>query len=123
MGLAFLFAAHDAFSARDEEAPGATRWPVLIGALSAVVVLGFGGALWSRGQLAADPIVADVAKTEIKAIEQDLRGLIEDGTLACGKHERLNLMAKMSKSDRLAQGNFRGLVQKGLPEERAGAGL
>ncbi len=119
MGLAFLFASYAASSARDEEAPGATRWPVLIGALSAVVVLGFGGALWSRGQLAADPIVADVAKTEIRAIEQDLRGLIEDGTLPCGKHERLNLMARVTKSDRLAEGEFRSLVQKGLPEERA----
>ena len=119
MALAFLFAAFSAASARDEEAPGAMRWPVLVGALSAVVVLAFGSALWSRGQLASDPIVAEVTKTEIRAIEQDLRGLIEDGALPCKKHERLNRMAKMSKSDRLSKGSFRSLVAKGLPEERA----
>jgi len=119
MGLAFLFAAFDAANVGEASLSETTRWRVLAGALSAVVVLGLGSALWSRGQLAADPVVAEVAVTEIHAIEQDLRGSIDDGTLPCGKHERLNRMATRSRSDRLANGKFRSLADRGLPEERA----
>ena len=39
--------------------------------------------------------------------------------LACGKHERLNAMAKRSKGERLRKGRFRSLTRSGLPEERA----
>jgi len=60
-----------------------------------------------------------VAATEIRAIERDVRSLIDDGMLVCGKHERLNAMAKRSKGTRLTKGRFRSLTRSGLPEERA----
>lgn len=118
MALAFLFAALDAAWRADPAEVKASPWPAVMGALSVAVVLAFGSAFWSRGQLAADPVVAEVAATELRAIEQDLRALVDEGTLRCGKHERLNQMAKRSRSESLTRGSFRGLVGQGLPEER-----
>jgi hypothetical protein len=125
VALAFLFAA---FSAADQlvdepterpEPIGPMPWPVIMGSLSLVITLGFGSALWSRVQLSADPVVAEVAATEVRTIEADIRKLVKDGTLSCAKHERLNLMAKLSQSDGLTKGRFRSLTRRGLPEERA----
>jgi hypothetical protein len=125
MALAFLFAALSAaYQLVDDptgrtEAIGPTPWLVIIGSLGLVITLGLGSALWSRAQLSADPVVAEVAATEIHAIERDLRKLVKDGTLSCAKHERLNRMAKLSRSDRLTKGRFRSLTRRGLPQERA----
>jgi len=125
MALAFLFsaiAASDSMgddSNEPSEAAAPIRWPALIGMLSLVGILGFGSALWSRAQLSAEPVVVEVAATEIRAIERDLRSLIDDELLACGKHERLNAMAKRSNGARLTDGRFRSLTRSGLPEERA----
>ena len=120
MALSFVFAAISTLDiVTAEQAAEPTAWRVRIGAVSLIVLFAFGSALWSRGQLAADPVVAEVTATEIRAIERDLRGLAKEGKLACGKHERLNLMAKLSSSDRLANGRFNGLIAQGLPEERA----
>jgi len=125
MALAFLFAALSAAGPLvDEpteraEAIGPTPWPVIVGSLSLVIALGLGSALWSRARLSADPVVAEVAATEIRAIERDLRNMIDDQMLACGKHERLNAMAKRSKGEWLRKGRFRSLTRSGLPEERA----
>jgi len=125
MALAFLFSALSAAdqlvdeSAEPNGGPKPMPWPALVGTLSLVITLGFGSALWSRAQLSADPVVAEVTATEIHAIERDLRKLVKDGTLSCGKHERLNMMAKLSRSDRLTKGRFRSLTRRGLPQERA----
>ena len=119
MALAFMFsavaAAHDAAESTGRTDP----WPALVGALSLVVLMGFGSALWSCGRLAAEPAVAKAATTEIRAVAHDLRRLAEDGKLACGKHERLNFIAKLSRSDVLATGRFNSLTRNGLPPERA----
>ncbi|MGB5367111.1 MAG: hypothetical protein WBM75_14950 [Polyangiales bacterium] len=125
MALAFLFAAIAASdhigddSDEPSEVTAPIRWPALVGTLSLVAILAFGSALWSRAQLSAEPVVVEVAATEIRAIERDLRKLIDDESLACGKHERLNAMAKRSKGERLRKGRFRSLTRSGLPEERA----
>lgn len=119
MALAFIFSAVAAASGAEETEGEPAGWPVFIGALSLVIMMGFGSALWSRGQLADDPVVAEVTATEIHALERDLRALSRTGTLPCGKHERLNWISKLSKSDRLATGRFNSLTTKGLPEERA----
>lgn len=125
MALGFLFAALAAASQIVDEASepvetaGPMPWPAIVGTLGLVVILAFGSALWSRARLSAEPVVAEVTATEIRAIERDLRKLVKDGKLTCSKHERLNFMAKLSKSDRLHEGRFRALTKHGLPEERA----
>ena len=125
MATAFLFAGIAASDARGDDASEASeraapvRLPALIGTLSLVVLLSFGSAIWSRAQLSAEPVVVEVTATEIRAIEQDFRTLIDDGMLACGKHERLNAMAKRSDDGQLYKGRFRSLTRSGLPEERA----
>ncbi len=125
MALAFLCAALSAADPLIDEPTeraepiGPMPWLVIVGALSLVIMLGLGSALWSRAQLSADPAVAEVAATEIRTIEGDLRKLVKDGTLSCAQHERLNKMAKLSKGDRLRKGRFRSLTRRGLPEERA----
>ena len=119
MALGFLFAAISALDEAGTDEVEPTPWLVLVGAVSLVITLGFGSALWSRGRLAADPVVAQVAATEVRALEYDLNKLIEDGKLICGKHERVNLIAKLSQSDRLMDGHFMGLTSRGLPPERA----
>ncbi len=125
MGVAFLFSAIAATDYMDDdsnepsEAVAPIRWPALIGTLSLVTILAFSSALWSRAQLSAEPVVVEVTATEIRAIERDLRSLIDDEMLACGKHERLNAMAKRSNGARLNEGRFRSLTRSGLPEERA----
>jgi len=115
MALVFLFAAVD--GATDEGI--GSSWRVPVGALSLIITFGFGSALWSRGRLAADPVVAEVAATEIRALEHDLRTLIEANRGACGKHERLNLMSKLFPGKALSDGRFMGLTRRGLPTERA----
>jgi hypothetical protein len=119
MALAFVFAAMAATDGAEDTQSEPLGWPVVAGALSLVVMMSFGGALFSRGRLAADPVVAEVTKTEIQALKRDLRSLVKKDLLPCGKHERLNLMAKIVESDRLATGRFNHLTRKGLPEERA----
>ena len=79
MALAFLFAAIAASdhigddSDEPSEVTAPIRWPALVGTLSLVAILAFGSALWSRAQLSAEPVVVEVAATEIRAIERDLR--------------------------------------------------
>lgn len=119
MALAFVFAAIAATEGAEDPQAEPAGWPVIVGALSLVVMMAFGSALFSRGQLAADPVVAEVTATEIQALKRDLRSLVTTDDLPCGKHERLNLMAKLSTRDRLAVGRFNHLTRKGLPEERA----
>jgi hypothetical protein len=119
MALAFLFASIASLRGRGDDSLETSNWFVCVGALAAVIVLGFGGASWSRGQLAADPLVVEVAHAEIQRLEPDLRGLIDEERDLCGRHERLNEMAKRSKGARLATGRFRSLTGSGLPEERA----
>jgi hypothetical protein len=125
MAMAFLFAAFaasdhmgdDSDAPSEEAAP--IRLPAVIGTVSLVALLSFASAIWSRAQLSAEPVVVEVAATEIRAIERDLRNLIEHEMLACGKHERLNAMAKRAKGDQLSKGRFRSLTRSGLPKERA----
>jgi hypothetical protein len=119
MALAFMFSAIAAMGGAEQDEGEPVGWPVFVGALSLVIMLGFGSALWSRGVLAGDPVVAEVTATEIRALEHDLRTLSRTKTLPCGKHERLNWISKLSQSDRLATGRFNSLTAKGLPEERA----
>jgi len=125
MAVAFLFSAIAASDHLGNDANEASktalsiRWPALIGTLSVVTILALVSAFWSRAQLSAEPVVVEVAATEIRAIERDLRNMIDDQMLACGKHERLNAMAKRSKGERLRKGRFRSLTRSGLPEERA----
>jgi len=125
MAVAFLFSAIAASDHLGDDSNKASktvlsiRWPALIGTLSVVTILALGSAFWSRAQLSAEPVVVEVAATEIRAIERDLRNMIDDQMLACGKHERLNAMAKRSNGARLTEGRFRSLTRSGLPEERA----
>ena len=119
MALAFIFSGIAAGAGTEEYQDEPMGWPVFIGTLSLVIMMGFGSALWSRGLLAGDPVVAEVTATEIRALERDLRALSRTEKLPCGKHERLNWIAKLSRSDRLATGRFNSLTTKGLPEERA----
>jgi hypothetical protein len=125
MAIAFLFAALAAVddivdeSANPPVAFGPIPLPAIVGTLSLVFVLAFGSAIWSRARLSADPVVAQVTATEIEAIKRDLRKMAKKGELVCGKHERLNFISKISKGDRLENGRFRSLTNKGLPEERA----
>jgi len=125
MALAFLFAgvaATDHIVDESVDPPiafGPIPLPAIVGTLSLVFVLAFGSAIWSRARLSADPVVAQVAETEIEAIERDLRKMVKKGELVCGKHERLNFISKISDGDRLKHGRFRSLTNKGLPEERA----
>lgn len=125
VALAFLFAAFAAADQIVHEPAGRAEttepmpWPVIITSLSLIITLGFGSALWSRVVLSSDPVVAEVAATETRTIERDLRKLVSDGTLPCAKHERLHKLARLSKSGRLTKGQFRSLTRRGLPEERA----
>lgn len=125
MALAFVFAAIAATDDIVDEsvdppmAFGPIPLPTVVGTLSLVFVLAFGSAFWSRARLSADPVVAQVTATEIEAIKRDLRKMAKNGELVCGKHERLNFISKISKGDRLENGRFRSLTNKGLPEERA----
>ena len=119
MALAFLFAAIAATDGAEEDRGEPVAWPIFVGTLSLVLVLGFGSAIWSRGLLAADPVVTEVTATEIHALKRDLRALANTDKLPCGKHERLRLVATLSNSERLASGRFSSLTNKGLPEERA----
>lgn len=119
MALAFLFASIASLRKLGDDSPRMSTWPICVGALSVVVILGFGGPLWSQGQLAADPVVVEVARAEIQRLEHDLRGLMDEERDLCGRHERLNAMAKRSKGARLTTGRFRSLTGSGLPEERA----
>ena len=118
LALAFLFASIDAL-AKVEETEAQPRWLRVAGSLSVVALLAFGSAIGSRGQLAADPIVAEVTATEIRALRRDFERLARDGKLPCGKHERVNWMAKLSRSDTLKKGRFFSLSENGLPDERA----
>jgi hypothetical protein len=125
MALAFLFSAVAASDQLGNDSNETSKtglsigWPALIGTLSLVTILALGSALWSRAQLSAEPVVVEVTATEIRAIESDLRNMIDNQGLACGKHERLNAMAKRSKGERLREGRFRSLTRSGLPDERA----
>lgn len=119
MGLVFLFSAIAATESVDSRVADGPLWPVRIGAVGLVVSMGFGGALWSRGQLAADPVVAEVTATEIRALEQDFRALARTGGLPCGKHERVRRMAKLAGSRALDEGRFRALSGQGLSDQRA----
>lgn len=125
MAMAFVFAAFaasdhigdDLDAPREEAAP--IGLPAVLGTLSLVALLSFASAIGSRAQLSAEPVVVEVAATEIRAIERDLRNLIDREMLACGKHERLNAMAKRADGDELSKGRFRALARSGLPKERA----
>ncbi len=119
MALAFLFASIASLRALGDESLETSTWTFCVAALSLVVVLGFGGAIWSRGQLAADPVVVEVARTEIQELEPDLRALIEEERDLCGRHDRLSSISKLFESDTLNDGRFRRLTQQGLPTERA----
>jgi len=119
MALGFLFSAIAALDSIGKERDEAIRWPMPVGSLSLIVALGFGAALWSRFQLAADPVVAEVARTEIRALEHDIRQLMKTNRAACGKHERINLIANRFPSDKLTAGRFMSLTRRGLSTERA----
>jgi len=119
MGLAFLFSALVAFHERDVLDARFDRWMVLTGSLSLVIALGFGSALWSRGRLAADPVVVEVTATEIKALRRDIAKVMRDADDLCGHHERLTHFSSRSEAKRLHKGRFVRLTEYGLPEERA----
>lgn len=119
MGLAFLFASMASLRALGDGSVKKINGRVYVGALAVVIVLGFGGASWSRSQLTADPVVVEVARTEIHRLEPDLRTLIEEERDLCGRHDRLSSIANLFGSDALNDGRFRQLTQQGLPTERA----
>ncbi|MGB5696614.1 MAG: hypothetical protein WBM46_13230, partial [Polyangiales bacterium] len=119
MAFAFLFAAITISSELADDSFETSTWPVCVGALSIVIMLGFAGAIWSRGQLAADPVVAEVAGTELRALEDDLRALIEEERDLCGRHDRVSMIARLYPSDTLKDGRFTRLTRQGLPTERA----
>ena len=119
MALAFLFSAMVAFHERDVVNERLDRWMVLAGSLSIVVALGFGSALWSRGRLSADPVVAEVTATEIRALRRDIAKIMSNADDLCGYHERLAHFSSRRQAHRLNDGRFMRLKEYGLPEERA----
>ena len=120
MGLAFLFSAFAAVHVRDGSEPGSVkRWTAVAATLSLVVALGFGSAIWSRFQLVADPVVAEVTATEIRALEKDVDKLMGKSRRLCNRHERLTHFAARKGARDLRKGEFASLVGRGLPEERA----
>lgn len=120
MGLAFFFASLAASFEREPEHARLDRWLVSAGSLSLIVALGFGGAFVSRGRLAADPVVVEVTETEIRALRRDVAALFgEAPDDLCGHHERVTHFAGRKDARALSDGRFMGLVNRGLPEERA----
>ena len=120
MGLGFLFASFAQLHPADGARTGALRqWRVVAASLGAVAALGFGSAVGSRVQLAADPVVAEVAATEVRALEKDVTQLMRQDETLCGRHERLTHFATRRAARDLRAGRFASLVEHGLPEERA----
>lgn len=119
MALCFLFAAITTFRPLNEQTTKHGPATIFMAALTLVILLGFGGAWWSRGQLVADPVVAEVAATELRALEQDVRELLERERGACGRHERLHFIDQIFRSDTLRKGRFMALTERGLPKDRA----
>lgn len=119
MALAFLFSALAARDSADVDEPRMNRWLLLAGSLSLVVAFGFGSALWSRGLRSADPALVQVAKTEIRALANDLKTVLSRTDRLCGHHERATHFASKRGVERLRDGRFAKLVEQGLPEERA----
>lgn len=120
MGLAFMFSGLAALHARDgSEAGGLRQWTAMASGLSFVLVLGFGSAIWSRARLSSDPVVAQVAATEVHALASDVERLMRRSKRLCNRHERLTHFAERGGAERLRDGKFASMVGRGLPEERA----
>ncbi len=119
MALAFLFASIASSRGLGDDSPETSMWRVCVGAIGLVLTLGFVGAMWSRGLLAADPVVVEVTRTEIRTLEPDLRALIGEERDLCGRHDRLSSIAQLYPTDTLNAGRFVRLTRQGLPTERA----
>lgn len=123
MGIAFLFAAigNAARFSRAEDTRTWIRGDILI---ALTVSLALSTAWWSQGRRSSDPANLDLAKTEMDALESDLKALAEakgaPSITACGLHKRLYTVAQTNKYARLLlKGSFANLVDRGFPESRA----
>ena len=124
LGLAFLFAglhAAAAFAGRPE-GRGA-RLGRLAVAVALVALLGFSAAAWSRRQRGADPEILAAVGTETAALKSDFLAMARQnrGRLVtrCGLHKRVYSFVEKYDTDYLYEGSFAGLVDEGMPEERA----
>jgi hypothetical protein len=126
LGLEFLFAALAAVAAFPR--PGASRSGLrvapVVGAVLLVVALGVANAAVSRRQRSAEPGNLMAARAEVEALRRDFvaAGTESRGGVptTCGTHKRLYAYVHEDGALWLMSGEFVGLVDQGLPEERAG---
>ncbi|MBW2241155.1 MAG: hypothetical protein JRH01_04150 [Deltaproteobacteria bacterium] len=126
LGLGFLFAAtvRTAELGRGETSRGGGK---TIGAVAVsgllVVALGLACDAASRSRQSADPGTLVAARLELDALRRDLdahgrdRGARRD--VRCGLHKRLYGLVQDRGAEFLLGGEFAGLVDRGLPEQRA----
>ena len=121
LGLGFLFAALAAvhrFAGGERLAKAGAR-PVSVLVAVWVLVLGVGvaQAALTRVGRRADPQMSATARGELEALKRDfLSGKVRT---RCNRHKRLYTFKEDYNQDYLVAGEFAGLVDQGLPEDRA----
>lgn len=117
LGLALLFAA-SAATIDNRWLFGSQLRKIAIGTL-VTFLLGVASFAYSHFSASDDPARIETARTELEALARDFTNGDRPIT-KCGVHKRVfSWGEKYHGLDSLAQGRFAGLVEQGLPEERA----
>jgi hypothetical protein len=122
LGLGFLFSVlliARRFRSGEPSSSFLARPPVAV-AVSCLAVLGLGvaSAAYSRGVRAARPEVLAAARTELEALRRDFAS--GEVRVRCNVHKRIYSFVEKYDQDYLYGGEYSRLVDRGLPEERAG---
>jgi len=121
LGLGFLFSALSAIGrfAPRVELPKFLAPPAITVAVSWLLVaaLGFAQASLTRFIRVSNPETIETTRGELEALKRDfLSGKVRT---KCNRHKRLYTFKEQYHQDYLVEGEFAGLVQQGLPEDRA----
>lgn len=126
LGFGFLFSSLFYLRLNEKSIPSGTRagWIKILTATAIVLTLGIINTGLSRQQRDSDPAIMQEAKREAEALHRDFLTLASGrgGSFPsrCGYHVRIHKYStKYDKAGILQNGQFKGLVNQGLPKERA----
>jgi len=116
LGMCFIFSALT--SAMQQENKIGSLTPRLLGITILMLLAGVLSTQAVGYQRSQDPALANAAKAELEALNNDFRHYKEK-KIRCGFHKRVYTYAQITNRKNLTEGSFAGLMQQGLPEDRA----
>ena len=124
LGLAFLFAGLAAAERLAARASGrGRRLSRMAIAVAVVALLGFAAAASSRRQRGADEEILAAVDAETAALKADFLAMARRrggrSATRCGLHKRVFSFVEKYDATYLYEGSFAGLVDQGMPEQRA----